>query len=350
MFSLQNIPLLPKKASVKNAMNTAHAAGRVSFTSAGLATIWAAAFPMTEVTTNWWVTSQSGARALHTRVLARPGMNRKLLQAEAEDLLTLPVIASTLGSDVIRIRRKLRSGEAQLPVVPKDDFEYPSYYLNDFHNQRNGGLSLRSALTYEWQIRFLFMGTNRLMRQGVVDAIPVGDHLDILDVATGPATWIRMARQQGRRHRFTGVDVSPQYLRAAKLLNTHAEFHQMKAEALAPEWTDRFDISTCIWLFHEMPVEAMEQAVAEMARVLKPGGTLLFMDSVQPQDVPETSSEPTNEAFHKYFNEPYFLEYSRVDLPAMFARHGLTLEKRDRWHVSVLLTFRKAGAVNSSTT
>src|SRR5688572_21753995 len=146
---------------------------------------------------------------LHRKLYARPGFADVMRKIEREDLLTLPAMAMSIPDDIKRIRRKFRDGGVKIPVEPPDDFPYPDYYLNDFHNQKNGNLSLQSALTYEWQISILFFNCNRLMRQGVVDQLPAGDHLDVLDVACGTGAYIPQAALQGRKHRYTAIDLSP---------------------------------------------------------------------------------------------------------------------------------------------
>ena len=47
-----------------------------------------------------------------------------------------------------------------------------------------------------------------------------------------------------------------------------------------------FDVVTCIYLFHELPPRIRRAAVAEIRRLLRPGGTLIFVDSLQTGDEP----------------------------------------------------------------
>ncbi|MCY1080049.1 class I SAM-dependent methyltransferase [Archangium lansingense] len=327
-------------ASLSEVLPRLRTAGRVGLHASGLMSAWASALPVDDVDLAFFKKSFTGAMDLHGRVLSDPDKREALARAEREDLLMLPVFLATMLSDIGRVRSKQRNGVLGLQVEPGDPFPYPDYYLTDFHNQANGGLSLRAALTYEWQLRILFMGANRLMRQGVIDQIPEGGHLDILDVACGPATWLGQAWLQNRRHRYTGIDLSPSYLEAARLLRRKATLLQMNAEQLLPEWTDCFDLVTCIWLFHELPLPAIERVTAEMARVLEPGGTLLFLDSIQEGDGSAEELGPF-EHFEAYFNEPYFRDYTRLDLPELFARHGLRTVKQERWFLSKLLVLRK---------
>lgn len=282
---------------------------------------------------------------LHVKILSRPGMREVMKKAEREDLATLPFFLAQAPFDVARVIGRARAHVKKGAVTPRDGFPYPDYYLNDFHHQVNGNLSTRAALTYEWQIRILFMGCSRLMRQSIIDALPEGDHLDVLDVACGTASWITQARLQNRRHRVTGIDLSPNYLKIAKMFRgKHATFEQMNAESLTPAWSGRFDVVTCIWLFHELPPEASARAAAEMARVLKPGGRLLFMDAAQPADVPQEGQgvvDGISERFRDTMNEPFFRVYQAIDLDRLFRDNGLTIEKTERTYTSRVMVMKK---------
>lgn len=297
------------------------------------------------------------AYAFHERLMSRPGFRALLAKLEREDLLTLPAMIAATPLDLLRIRHKFRSGTVRLPVLAPDDFPYPDYYLNDFHNQKNGNLSLQAALTYEWQISVLFMGCNRLMRQAVIDHIPVGRDLQILDVACGTGAWIPQARLQGREHPITAVDLSPAYLRYARWAQAlgwrdGTTFLQMNAECLQPPgqpadaWTERFDLVTNIWLLHELPRKAIERTIAETVRVLKPGGRLLLLDSMQRSDIPQdrrARAESVYRFFARFFNEPYYLAYQGLDVPSLLQAHGLTVETLEPWFRSKLWVARKAG-------
>lgn len=317
--------------------------------------VMAALFPGGQVPFSALPYSLKEAYDFHAGLLRRPGFAAMLARLEREDLLTLPSMLAAAPLDLLRIRRKFRDGTVRLPVTPPDEFPYPSYYLNDFHNQKNGNLSLQAALTYEWQISILFLGCNRLMRQAVIDPIPEGDHLKILDVACGTAAWIPQARLQGRRHAITAVDLSPAYLRYARLmgglgLRQNTRFLQMNAESLTPPgepadaWSNHYDIVTCIWLLHELPRPAAERSLAEMARVLKPGGRLLLLDSMQREDLAPERRERADRAyrfFARYFNEPYYMAYQGLDVPALLRASGLTLQRIEPWFRSKLWVAEK---------
>ena len=303
--------------------------------------LWWMTLPMTPVERAHWRAWMRGAERIHEEMLRRPELRRPLLALEWMDLLVLPLLPLFTIVDVARVLFKRRAGLQSLRVRPRDAFPYPRYYLHDFHHQPNGGLSLRSALAYEWQVRFLFAGTERLMRQAVIDALPRGESLDVLDLGCGTAAWVAQARALGRDHRYTGVDLSPEYLRLGRLQRPGVAFVQASAEELPDAWAGRFDVVVAIWLFHELPGAAVREAILEAGRVLRPGGTFIFLDAKQRGD--EAACDPRVAGnFKDYFAEPYFEEWVELDVESMLRDAGLTLERRDAVHHSVLLIGRKS--------
>ncbi|MBX3226054.1 MAG: class I SAM-dependent methyltransferase [Labilithrix sp.] len=334
-----------KAGALGAAFTSARAAARTAFYAGATVAAARLAKPLGVAEREYGRHALRDAFELHREVLARPGMNDVMRKAEREDLATLPFFLASVPLDLARLVTRTRGGKKRGAVRAQDDFPYPDYYLNDFHHQSNGNLSLRAALTYEWQIRFLFMGTNRIMRQALIDEVPLGDRLELLDVGCGTASWLTQARLQDRRHRVTGIDLSPHYLGVATAFRgKEASFRQMDAAKLDPAWTGLFDAVTCIWLFHELPPHVTRAVTAEIARVLRPGGRLYFMDAAQPCDVPDAEEVVVgiSEVFRDYMNEPYFRLYQGIDLPDLFTEHGLTIEKTRRCYASKVVVARKA--------
>jgi len=65
-----------------------------------------------------------------------------------------------------------------------------------------------------------------------------------------------------------------------------------------------------IYLFHELPGQARKDAVAEMVRVLKPGGLLVFNDGNQLGDRPINDATQGN---FQAFNEPNWGTHIALD-------------------------------------
>jgi ubiquinone/menaquinone biosynthesis C-methylase UbiE len=140
------------------------------------------------------------------------------------------------------------------------------------------------------------------------------------------------------RARLTGIDLSPAYLAQARISTPGAAFVQAKAEQL-PLADASLDAVSCVYLFHELPPRFRPVVAAEIARVLKPGGQFAFADSIQPSDEPRLAR--LLEAFPAYFHEPYYADYSRTDLPALFAAAGLRPVDSDAAFLTKALLFEK---------
>ena len=81
------------------------------------------------------------------------------------------------------------------------------------------------------------------------------------------------------------------------------------------------------------------QVTAEIGRVLKPGGLLVFIDSLQMGDKP--GWDGLLEAFPHRFHEPYFRHYSTDDLDGMFEAAGLERDVTSTPFLAKLMARRK---------
>jgi ubiquinone/menaquinone biosynthesis C-methylase UbiE len=162
----------------------------------------------------------------------------------------------------------------------------------------------------------------------------------LLDVACGTGRFLRFVAQAFPRLAITGSDLSEAYLAEARdhLEPYKGAFEPGRAEAL-PFADASFDIVTSIYLFHEVPPEVRRAIACEFARVLKPGGLLVFMDSLQPGDMAQVDA--MLEAFPANFHEPYFPSYLREDLKAVFEAAGLEEVAAEPVFLSKLVTARK---------
>ena len=77
----------------------------------------------------------------------------------------------------------------------------------------------------------------------------------------------------------------------------------------------------------------------EIARVLKPGGRLIFVDSLQFGDAP--GYDGMLEMFPVRFHEPYFSSYVEEDLADIFQAHGLERISSTTAFLSKVVTFEK---------
>ncbi len=191
----------------------------------------------------------------------------------------------------------------------------PAYYAQNFHYQSGGYLTEGSAKLYDVQVETLFMGAAGAMRRRAVPAIANfmrgrdQRQLRLLDAACGSGRFLHQLAQAFPAMQMSGIDLSQAYLQeAARYLRgrRNVSFEQANAEAL-PFENGSFDIVTCVYLYHELPNEVRRRVTAEIARVLKPGGLFVFVDSLQWGDV--EAYDGLLEAFPQRFHEPYYLDY-----------------------------------------
>jgi ubiquinone/menaquinone biosynthesis C-methylase UbiE len=145
----------------------------------------------------------------------------------------------------------------------------------------------------------------------------------MLDVATG-AGHTAMAFAPHLAHVVAtdlteGMLAKTAELAAAREL-TNLEVRPADAEAL-PFEDGAFDLVTCRLAFHHFP--NARQAVAEFARVLKPGGLLGFTDNIV---VPGRHAAGYYNAYEKLRDPSHNWVYPLVRLQAMFEQAGLQVE------------------------
>ncbi|MEL7542728.1 MAG: class I SAM-dependent methyltransferase [Pseudomonadota bacterium] len=212
----------------------------------------------------------------------------------------------------------------------------PEYYTQNFHYQTGGYLTSESARIYDMQVETLFSGTAAAMRRQalrpIADALAGKDQrrMRLLDVACGTGRLLGEVARAFPALPLAGVDLSAAYITEARTHlgdRRHATLETGNAEAL-PYLDASFDIATCCFLFHELPAPVRRTALAEMARVLKPGGTLVFIDSMQHGDAP--AFDGMLDAFPDRFHEPYYRQYLDDDLDA--AMHDVGLVRDGAWN------------------
>jgi ubiquinone/menaquinone biosynthesis C-methylase UbiE len=306
-------------------------------------------------------TPASPAQAAERQALARA--YRALVQAEAAHIAAgtyrlperlLPDPASLLA-DGWRFFRDLpavldRRGAAAGETLAGADMALPDYYRRAFHFQTDGYLSPASARLYDHQVDVLFWGAAGAMRRQAL--APIRRHLAnrdqrgarLLDLASGSGDFLLDLRDNYPRLGMTGLDLSAAYLGLARgrLANRYpVGLVQALAEAL-PFADSSHDLVTCVYLLHELP-EAVRRAVAvEIGRVLRPGGCLVLVDSLQLGDVPDL--DPALDRFPWLFHEPYYASYVATDLDQHFGRAGLRAVGHDLAFLSKVSTFVKPGA------
>lgn len=245
-------------------------------------------------------------------------------------------------------RRRLRDDGHEVTKLSGAE-GLPDYFVQNFHYQTGGYLTEESARLYDIQVETLFLGAaNAMRRQALKPIAPYLQgkdqrRLSLLDVACGTGRFLGQVKQVYSQLPVTGLDLSAAYLReAAGHLAPWRNVRMINANAEAMPFVDESqDIVTCIFLFHEMPPDVRRRVAREMARVLKPGGLLVFLDSLQLGDRP--GYDGLLKAFPERFHEPYYQNYIEDDVASILAASGLLVSESWTALMSKVVTAQKSG-------
>jgi len=142
---------------------------------------------------------------------------------------------------------------------------------------------------HEWLTDiFLFRGKVRELRQKAANLACIQPGETVLDVGCGTGTLaMEIQNRVGRAGRVTGVDPGTQQIACARSKaarrNVPIEFQIGVIEQLPfPDQT--FDVVFSTLMMHHLPAPLKRQGLAEIARVLKPGGRLVIADFMHRSD------------------------------------------------------------------
>lgn len=250
-------------------------------------------------------------------------------------------------ADLPQIHRRRQSGKTSEVLTPEFAGKRPRYYLQNFHFQSGGWMTDESAQRYDTQVEVFFSGTANAMRRQVLPPLREAfagrpeRELRLLDVGCGTGRLLDFVKQTWPRVDAIGLDLSEAYVREARShLRPRPRTRLIVANAEAIPLPDgSLDAITSTFLFHELPPKARRSAFAEFARVLKPGGRLILLDSLQVGDDP--AYEGTLELFPQNFHEPYFTSYTKEDFGALARQHRLTHKRNVTAFVSKVMVFDK---------
>lgn len=284
-----------------------------------------------------WSNVEAGYYPAPADMLAPPG---KMLRNAARFLRDVPAV---------NLRRRLKTDGETVSESYKG--KRPRYYLQNFHYQSGGWMTEDSAALYDHQVEVLFTGGADAMRRQAL--VPIGDWIRpnggdgkrLLDIGCGTARFLFDAKRAYPRLQVAGVDMSEAYLARARrnLKRWSKEFTPIlsKAEALPFRDGEGADLITSIFLFHELPRKIRREVLREIARVLRPGGRAILVDSIQIGDHP--AYDKLLDRFPLAFHEPYYADYIRDDLVSAAAEAGLVHRSTERAFFARVMTFDRPG-------
>ena len=149
-------------------------------------------------------------------------------------------------------------------------------------NPLSQGQTIRWAALYDVLVPALTLGRERVVRESTLECARVSPGERVLDVGCGTGTLALAAKRRvGAKGTVHGVDAGAEMVARAKQKaareGLEAMFDVAPAQAL-PFPDGSFDVVLCTLMMHHLPENGRKQAVAEMRRVLRPGGRLLVVD------------------------------------------------------------------------
>ncbi len=228
-----------------------------------------------------------------------------------------------------RLKAAEGRGPARLELDP--DFEQPQYANVHFHLQPDGYYKDPLAgFRYHYGTKVFFVGDNdkdQLHASLVENHLPLpadGRVERILDLACSVGQSTTALKQRFPAADVTGIDHSEPMLRCAHHraveLGVDVRFSQRLVENTGFE-DNRFDIVFSFILFHEIPMRIIRQTLAEVRRVLRPGGMFAVYDFMMAREMTPA------QLYHRYFDsrnngEPYGDDFCYAGFDSLLREFG----------------------------
>ncbi len=150
-----------------------------------------------------------------------------------------------------------------------------------------------------------------------------GRGLHFLELGSGTGSATQSVARCFPEAKITCLDLSHPYTRhARKQLERFDRVDCVQGDAAQLDFGDeRFDAVYSVFLFHELPLPVRENVLAEVRRVLRPGGFFGLVDSLQKGDDPEL--DWALEFFPREFHEPYYSNYAANPMETLVEHAGL---------------------------
>jgi ubiquinone/menaquinone biosynthesis C-methylase UbiE len=150
------------------------------------------------------------------------------------------------------------------------------------HPLATRGRLIRWATYYDTSVSVLMLGRRAQLRQQTVALAGIQPGERVLEVGCGTGdVALAASAVAGPTGTVTGIDPAPEMIAVARAKAASAaravDFQVGVIEALAfPDAT--FDAVLSSLMMHHLPDDLKRQGLIEIARVLKPGGTVLIVD------------------------------------------------------------------------
>lgn len=144
------------------------------------------------------------------------------------------------------------------------------------------------ASFYDLTVNLMTLGRASRLRRMTVDQALLQPGETLLDVGCGTGGVTIPAKMRvGIKGSAAGIDPDPEMIalarRKAKRAGIEIDFRVGVIESL-PFPDETFDVATSSLMMHHLPEHLQVEGLAEIRRVLKPGGRLLIADMIRPSN------------------------------------------------------------------
>ena len=161
----------------------------------------------------------------------------------------------------------------------------------------------------------------RTLRSEVARIVQLPTCCRLLDVATGTGAQAFAFAEKARE--VVGIDLSEEMLRIARRKNRSPNVRFQQADAADLPFDDESFDATCVsFALHEMPISIRERVVREMARVTKPGGSVIVVDYGLPRN--PVASWLAFHAVKLYERGPYEI-FVKTDVAGLLESVGIEI-------------------------
>lgn len=147
------------------------------------------------------------------------------------------------------------------------------------------GRLIRGASYYDLAVNITTFGQARRLRKVTIDQAFIKSGDNVLDIGCGTGDVTLLAKNRAKQGSVYGIDPAPEMIAAARKKaarkRLEIDFRVGVIESL-PFPDSSLDVVTSSLMMHHLPETLKVRGLAEIYRVLKPGGRLLIADFLHP--------------------------------------------------------------------